>query len=261
MARGLGTRMRRADAAASLNAEQDAAASTGTKGLIPIRRPFVEYLISGLADAGIERVILVVGPAPDPIREHFATSPPRRVELAYAEQPAPIGTADAVVRAAAVVGDGAFLVLNADNYYPVAAYAALASHEGAGTVAFDRDVLVRDGNIDAERVRAYAVLDIDEDDILRGIIEKPGDSLDPAGTSARWVGMNLWAVTPDIVDACRRVPRSTRGEYELPEAVALALREEVRIRAIRMAEPVLDLSQRSDIASVTARLMSVNPVA
>jgi glucose-1-phosphate thymidylyltransferase len=260
MARGLGTRMRRADASAALNAEQDAAASTGTKGLIPIRRPFLEYLVSALADAGMERVVLVVGPAPDPIREHFAVSPPRRVALTYAEQSEPIGTADAVVRAAAVVDEPAFLVLNADNYYPVSAYVELASEMRAGTVAFDRDALVRDGNIDAERVRAYAVLDVTDDDRLQGIVEKPGDRLDLESPAARWVGMNLWAVTPPIVDACRRVPRSARGEFELPEAVALALSEGVEVRAIRMSAPVLDLSQRRDIASVAARLMHIDPM-
>ncbi|HCT58465.1 MAG TPA: glucose-1-phosphate thymidylyltransferase [Gemmatimonas aurantiaca] len=259
MARGLGTRMRRADASAALNSEQDAAASTGTKGLIPIRRPFLEYLVSALADAGIEQVVLVVGPAPDPIRAHFTTSPPRRVTMAYAEQPVPIGTADAVVRAAAVVNEPAFLVLNADNYYPVAAYAALAAESRAGTVAFDRDVLVRDGNIDADRVRAYAVLDVGDDETLRGIVEKPGDHLDIDSEAARWVGMNLWAITPPIVDACRRVPQSARGEFELPEAVALALHEGADIRAIRMSAPVLDLSQRRDIASVTARLLHIEP--
>jgi glucose-1-phosphate thymidylyltransferase len=72
--------------------------------------------------------------------------------------------------------------------------------------------------------------------------------------------MNLWAVTPVIVDACRRVPRSARGEYELPEAVALAIREGVMVRAIPLAATVLDLSQRTDIAGVTARLAAVEPM-
>jgi len=259
MARGLGTRMRREDPAVPLGAEQARAAASGAKALIPIRRPFVEYLISALADAGIARVVLVVGPPPDPMRDHFAQSPPQRVELGWAEQPQPLGTADAVVCAAVTVGDEPFLVLNADNYYPVAAYAELAAEGTAGTVAFDRDTLVREGNIEAERVRAYAVLDIDVADRLRGIIEKPDTQLDLTTDAARWVGMNLWAITPAIVDACRRVPRSVRGEFELPEAVALAIREGTEVRVIRMAAPVLDLSQRRDIASVTACLAAIDP--
>jgi len=259
MARGLGTRMRRPDEQAALGAEQSAAADTGLKGMIPIRRPFLAYLLSALADAGLEEVVLVIGPEHDVVRRYFMAEPPHRVRLRFAIQQEPRGTADAVLAAAAVIGDAPFLVLNADNYYPVASYAALAADSGAGTIAFDRDALVADGAIDSERVRAFAVLSVSPEGRLTGIIEKPGASLDLASPEARWVGMNLWAITPAIVDACRRVPRSARGEYELPEAVALAIREGVAVRAIPMAATVLDLSQRADIAGVTARLAAVDP--
>lgn len=264
MAAGLGSRMRRSDETATLEASQVAAAESGVKGMIPIKRPFLDYVLSALADAGITDVLLVIGPGHDAVRQYFTVqAPPRRVRLRFAVQPAPIGTANAVTVAATALagalGEAPFLVLNADNYYPVNAFRALAAEDRAGVVAFDRDALVRDGNIDAERVRAFAVLDVGDDDMLRGIIEKPGDTFDLTSASAKWVGMNLWAVTPAIVDACRRVPVSPRGEFELPEAVGLALREGVPVRAVRLSAPVLDLSRRSDIAGVVDRLSSVEP--
>ena len=164
-----------------------------------------------------------------------------------------------MIAAAEVIGDEPFVVLNADNYYPADALRRLVSRDSAATVAFDREALVRDGNIDRERVRAFAVLDVSEQDTLRGIIEKPGETLDVDAPRARWVGMNCWVVTAAIVDACRRVPQSVRGEYELPEAVALALREGTVVRAERVALPVLDLSQRADIPAVVERLAAVEP--
>ncbi len=106
---------------------------------------------------------------------------------------------------------------------------------------------------------AFAVLSLDQESRLCGIIEKPGETLDLASDTARWVGMNCWAVTPAIVSACRRVPRSVRGEYELPEAVALAVREGIVVRANRVALPVLDLSQRADITAVARWLSGVVP--
>jgi len=268
MAGGLGSRMRRRDETATLEASQVAAADAGVKGMIPIKRPFLDYVLSALADAGITDVLLVIGPSHDAVRQYFTVeAPPHRVRLRFAVQPAPIGTANAVTVAADTLGDALgdalgdtpFLVLNADNYYPVDAIRALAADDSAGVVAFDRDALVRDGNIDAERVRAFAVLDVGEDGWLRGIIEKPGDAVDLTSASAQWVGMNLWAVTPAIVEACRRVPMSARGEFELPEAVGLALREGVPVRAVQHSAPVLDLSRRTDIARVVERLSSVDP--
>ena len=261
MAGGLGSRMRRSDETAMLEASQVVAADAGVKGMIPIKRPFLDYVISALADSGITDVLLVIGPSHDTVRQYFTVeAPPRRVRLRFAVQPAPIGTANAVTVAAdALGGEASFLVLNADNYYPVSAFRELAAHDSAGVVAFDRDGLVRDGNIDAERVRAFAVLDVGSDGLLHGIIEKPSDTFDLTSASAQWVGMNLWAITPAIVDACRRVPMSSRGEFELPEAVGLALREGVPVRAVRLSAPVLDLSRRTDIASVVERLSSVDP--
>jgi len=202
----------------------------------------------------------VLGPEHDAVRAYYRDeSPPARVRMRFAEQVEPIGTANAVIAAADVIGSETFLTLNADNYYPVEAFRALCSEETAGTIAFDRDALVRDGNIDAERVRSFAVLDVTDAGYLAGIIEKPGVSLDLTSTAARWVGMNVWAMTPQLVSACRRVPKSARGEYELPEAVGLAIREGVMIRAIPMRAPVLDLSRRADIAAVVARLASIEP--
>jgi UDP-N-acetylglucosamine diphosphorylase / glucose-1-phosphate thymidylyltransferase / UDP-N-acetylgalactosamine diphosphorylase / glucosamine-1-phosphate N-acetyltransferase / galactosamine-1-phosphate N-acetyltransferase len=267
LARGLGTRMRRTDASAPLDAAQAAAASSGVKGMIPIAgadggpaRPFLDYVLSALADVGITDVVLVIGPEHHDIREYYTSvAPPSRVTMRFAIQAEPLGTANAVVTAAETIGPHPFIVLNADNYYPVDALRLLVARDNAATVAFDRDALVRDGNIERERVRAFAVLDVDADGLLRQIIEKPGDRVDLESDGARWVGMNCWAITPELVDACRDVPRSARGEFELPEAVALALSRGVTVHAYPVALPVLDLSQRADIPGVVARLAAVAP--
>ena len=71
--------------------------------------------------------------------------------------------------------------------------------------------------------------------------------------------MNLWRFDARIFEACRDVPRSARGEYELPEAVGLALRRGVRFRAIPAVGPVLDLSRRADAADVERRLGGAAP--
>ncbi len=245
-----------ADAEVTLDTAQAATADTGLKGMMPIDRPFLDYVLSTLADAGITEVVLVIGPEHDVVREYFTrTAPPSRLTVRFAEQAEPLGTADAVIAAASVIGEEPFLVLNADNHYPASAIRALAEHDTAGVVAFDRDALVADGAIDVERIRHFAVLDIAADDTLRGIVEKPGDRLDLASPAARWVGMNLWAMTPPLVEACRQVPRSVRGEYELPEAVARAIASgAVSVRVVRSDAPVLDLSHRRDVPRVVERL-------
>jgi glucose-1-phosphate thymidylyltransferase len=71
--------------------------------------------------------------------------------------------------------------------------------------------------------------------------------------------MNLWTFTPDIYEACDAVTRSERGEFELPQAVRLAVRERgMTIRCEPFDAGVLDLSHRTDIASVADRLRDVH---
>lgn len=259
LARGLGTRMRRAEAGAALAEEQARVADTGVKAMIPIGRPFLDYILSGLADAGLSEVCLVIGPEHDAIREYYGrTARPSRLRIAFAVQEQPLGTADAVASAAGVVGDRPCLVLNSDNYYPVEAYRALAAMDGPGLVAFEQHAMVSLGNVPAERVGKLAVVRIGGDDALLDVIEKPDDVTLASLGGEIYLSMNCWRFDRTVLDACARVPLSPRGERELPDAVRLAQREcGTRFRVVRMKAGVLDLSSRGDIAGVTRFLAGV----
>lgn len=260
LARGLGTRMRKQTAGGgALSEAQQRAADAGMKGMMPIGRPFLDYVLSALADGGITDVTLVIGPEHSAARAYFeVTAPPQRVRVHFAVQAEPIGTANAVLAVRGAVRAEPFLVLNADNLYSAGAVAALSAIGGDGLVAYDADALVREGGIEPERVLRFALLDIGDDDVLREVKEKPAAN-DPLSQRAeRWVSMNLWSFTPQIFEACARVQPSSRGEYELQDAVTIAMREMgVRFRVVRRREGVLDLSSRGDVAEVAARLAGV----
>lgn len=222
-------------------------------------RPFLEYILSALADAGVKEVVLVVAPEHAAVREHFTKiAPPQRVTIRFAVQERPLGTADAVYSARDAVRARPFLVINADNYYSVSALRAAAGLEVDGLVGFEADALVRLSAIEPERILRFALLDIAPDDTLRAIREKPAPD-DPLATAAeRWVSMNLWSFTPAIFHACERVMPSPRGELELQDAVLIAMRDlGVAFRVARVREGVLDLSRRGDVPLVSERLAGV----
>ncbi len=256
LARGLGTRMRRADPAAPLRPEQASVADTGLKAMIPVGRPFLDYVLSGLADAGYQEVCLVIGPEHNVIREYYARQHPRRIALSYTVQSEPGGTADAVLAAQVFVGGDEFLVMNSDNFYPVAALRVLRDMEGPGTVLFDAAALVRNSNIPPEHVRAFAYAEVSHGYLVR-LTEKPDQDTAGAIPADALVSMNLWRFSPAIFDHCRQVGRSPRGEYELPEAVNRALQHGMRLRVERSESGVLDLSQRADVATIAERLGKV----
>ncbi len=255
LARGLGTRMRKEDNAAKLDASQDAAADAGIKGMIPVGRPFMDYLISALADAGFEEVCLVIGPEHASVQNYYNdTLAVTRVRMAFAVQKEPLGTADAVLAAESFCGGDPFVIMNSDNYYPVAALAELHRRRGPALIAFQRSALVRLGNVPQSKLARFGALDIDDSGYLRRVIgEAGGRSNDDIYSS-----LNCWLFTSEIFRACREVPLSARGEFELPQAVQLGIDAmDMRFEAVRMNAPVLDMSSRSDIASVAEHLRDV----
>lgn len=256
LAGGRGSRMRRDDSGALLDAPQRAAAERGLKAMIPDARgrPFLDHILSSLADAGITAVCLVVPTDHDEIRHRYAAHPPTRISLAYAVQPEPRGTADALLAAEAWLAGRPFLALNADNLYPAPAIRALVELGEPGLVAFEAAALISAGNIEAERIAAFAILELSADNLLMRIIEKPGEAERAAAGAHPWISMNIWRFDARIFAACREVPLSERGEHELPQAVQLALSRGERFRAVPMSAGVLDLSRRGDVVGVAQLL-------
>ncbi|HUG39151.1 MAG TPA: sugar phosphate nucleotidyltransferase, partial [Longimicrobiales bacterium] len=222
LAAGRGTRMRAA-ADVALTSAQAAAADAGHKFLVPIHgRPFVAYVLDEVEAAGFDEVCMVVAPD-SPLRQpagggggRVATT--RRVQLAV--QPEPRGNADAVLAAEPVVAGGDLVVINADNLYPANVLRRMRELDGPGMAAFDRETLVRESNIPAERVARFALVR-EEGGLLAEIVEKPSPSPETAAAMAgARVSMTCWRFDPAIFDACRDVAPSPRGELELTDAVA-----------------------------------------
>lgn len=265
LARGLGSRMRREDDGAALTAEQAAAAAAGAKGLMPIAgHALLDYVLSALADGGVTDVVFVVAPGETALRGRYGRDRrPARLRVHFAEQALPRGTADALHAAEEAVqaigphddaGQAHFLMLNADNLYPAESVAALVRLDGPGIVAYEPTALSTAGNIEPERVMAFALLDVRDDGLLHDIVEKPAAEHPLARQRERWVSMNLWRFTSEIFADCAMVLPSPRGELELADAVRSAIARGIEFQAVKQQVPVLDLSRRGDVAAVEARL-------
>ncbi|MFZ0819229.1 MAG: nucleotidyltransferase family protein [Candidatus Acidiferrales bacterium] len=260
LARGLGKRMRAADPSAVLSPQQAVAAASGSKAMIQFAsRPFLDYVLSGLADGGIRELCLVIGPEHAEMRDYCDHLRTDRIQIEFAIQREPLGTADALLCAEGFTAGEFFLSLNSDNLYPVAAHKALKDLNAPGLPAFELDALVRNSNIPRERFASYALLEVDADGFLRRIIEKPDAATFAAWPAPKFLSANLWSFGPRIFEACRQVAPSPRGELELPLAVQFALSNlGERFRVLQFHEGILDLSSRADVSTVAARLAGVD---
>ena len=260
LARGLGKRMRRADGdPRQLDAQQTRMADSGLKAMIPVGRPFLDYVLSGLADAGYREVCLVIGPEHDVVRDYYRrTCVPERVQVSFATQERPRGTADALAAAEPFTAGENFLMLNSDNYYPSSVCQDLRLLGRPAIAAFERHSLARNSNIGTDRIRQFAVITSNPDGTLARIVEKPDEAtLQRLGPEV-FVSMNCWCFSTSIFRACAAVQPSLRGELELTDAVQFAIsRQGERFQVLTVHEGVLDLSSRSDIAVVAEKLKGI----
>jgi glucose-1-phosphate thymidylyltransferase len=261
MARGLGTRMRKEDASASVDDRQSAIADTGVKALIPIDRPFLDYVLGVLAEAGYREVCLVIGPEHKQLRAYYEKLETMLLTVSFAIQEKPLGTGDAVLTAEKFAGRDRFLLINSDNYYPMQACQELRLMDEPGLAGFERDSMIAMSNIPADRVVKFAAAQIDELGYLKKIIEKPDEKTLAAMGKEVYLSMNCWMFGPKIFQACRKIKPSPRGEMEITDAVQYAMDHlEEKFRVLKFNLPVLDLSSRSDIAPVAARLAGTEVV-
>ncbi len=257
LAAGRGSRMQQVQNSARLSATQREVARSGLKAMMPVGRPFIDYVLSGLADAGYRRVCLVIGPDHGALREHVGSLSGRCLAIEFATQQEPLGTANAAAAATGFVRDDPFLLINADNYYPASALGGLRSMTGSAVAAFRPKGLSR-GNIAAQRIRNFAILSLGADGHLQRVVEKPDDETFLRIEDAVLIGMNCWRFTPVVLEACRAIPRSARGEYELTDAVSYAIDKlGERFDVLVVDDPVLDLSTQADVVEVARRLASV----
>ncbi len=255
LAAGAGSRMRAGQAGSQLSAEQSAAAGSGAKAMMPLGgRPFLDYVLHGLAEAGIREVCLVVAPDHAAMREHYVAAQPKRLSIEFAVQAEPLGTAHATLAAEDFAGPHQFLLINGDNHYPVSSLQSLCRAAGPALAAFEA-VSLLEADLPEEqresRLMAYSDVAIDSEGWMQSITEKP-----PAPPT--WVSMNCWQLGPAIFEASRAIEPSARGELELPSAV-LHSKEHLGecYRALPAVGPVLDLSNRGDVTRVQSSLAPI----
>ena len=256
LARGLGTRMRKQAEGDALSDEQAKVADSGVKALVPIDRPFLDYVLSTLADAGFRRICLVIGPEHDALRDYYGREvQAERLSFDFAVQDEPNGTADAVAAAEAFAAGDSFVMINSDNHYPMQALQGLRELETPGLAVFDRDAMFAGSNVAADRITKFAVVAQDGSGFLQRIHEKPDQQTIASLSAPVGVSMNCWRFDARIFDACRAIEPSARGEYEITDAVQYTIDQlGARYRVLTYQAPVLDLSSRDDVAGVAERL-------
>ena len=262
--------MKRSTSDSRVQADLSKQAEERTKGMISLGeggRPFLDYGLYNLRNAGVEDIVIVVGERDTSLRSYYGGKDRDNefhdLRISYAIQripegrEKPMGTADALLQALVIRPDwntGDFIVCNSDNLYSTRAYSLLLECEAPNAlIDYDRAGL----EFDAARIAQFGITRKDRDGFLLEIIEKPPveevERLRSDDGSLR-VSMNVFRLNYAMIfgplENCPVNP--VRLEKELVTAITTMVRlRPGSLKAIPWKEHVPDLTYKEDIATTS----------
>jgi UDP-N-acetylglucosamine diphosphorylase / glucose-1-phosphate thymidylyltransferase / UDP-N-acetylgalactosamine diphosphorylase / glucosamine-1-phosphate N-acetyltransferase / galactosamine-1-phosphate N-acetyltransferase len=210
------------------------------KPMVQVRgKPVLQYIIEGLRDAGIERVLLIVGYRKEIVIDYFGKGSDFGVQIDYIEQVTQDGTGRVVELARDFCENDPFILSYGDILVDPSCYVPL-------THPMDAEILVTVRHMD-DVTQGGAVYLNDAFEVV-DVREK----LLPGEVSTLWYNAGIYTFKNSIFPYIARLEKSPRGEYELTDAIRAAAREGRKVRAIEIAGRWTDVRDPEVLADLNA---------
>jgi UDP-N-acetylglucosamine diphosphorylase/glucosamine-1-phosphate N-acetyltransferase len=218
--------------------------STKPKQLIPIAgRPQLEWLLRGVAEAGIKETLIVTHYMEEKIKRRFSNGSALGLSLSYTTQKEMKGTADAFRYAEQFVAGEEFLGMNGDLFLSPGIIKEVVGAHRRGELTITG--LERDPYL-------YGALKL-QGDRVQGIVEKPAPSTAPSNVT----NAGIYAFPGKIFDAIRSTKLSSRGEYEITDSVNNLIASGVAARLHMLDEgDWLDIGHPWHVLEANARALT-----
>ena len=227
LAAGRGTRMR------------DLTVATPKPMLNAGGRPILERLLERLIEAGFSEALIVTGYHAEAIEDYFRDY---RLPLHFVRQAPVNGTATAALLARQFVGHDDFLLTFGDILADASCYRQILERL-RGEPGVDAILGVKYVDDPYQGAAVY----VDDDGKVTRIVEKP-----PRGESTtRWNSAGIYAVRTSLFAQLERVPRSSRGEYELTSAISQLIEAGKLLRIFAIEGHWRDIGRPEDLEDIT----------
>lgn len=181
------------------------------KELLPVgEKAVIHHAIEDMKKAGITDICIVVGWKQHAIMDYLGSGEDMDVKLTYVVQDERDGLAGAFKSAQHYIEDESFAVVLGDNYVDDknALGDLIKFHKAEG---FDATI----GTFRPEDVTSYGVLDVGENNKVKGLIEKPDEDEAPSNIAIS----GMYVFESKIFDAIDRVEKGEDDEYQLTDAI------------------------------------------
>jgi bifunctional UDP-N-acetylglucosamine pyrophosphorylase/glucosamine-1-phosphate N-acetyltransferase len=211
------------------------------KPMVEVRgKPILRYIVDGLRDAGIGKILVVVGYRKDVVWDHFKNGSAFGVEITYVEQISQDGTGKVVELAKAFCGSEPFILSYGDILVDPSCYIPL-THPGDAelilTVRYTDDVS-KGGAVYLNN--AFEVIDLQEK-------QPPGQS------STCWYNAGIYTFRSTIFAYLACLQKTPRGEYELTDAIRAIAQDGKKVKAVEVIGYWADVGDPETLAEVNEK--------
>ena len=278
LAGGASSRLKKSLSDINLDKNITDIAKSSHKTLIPLgddKRPLLYFILQNALSAGVKDVFLITSPENSAFKQFIETKVFKekfsKININFAIQykpegrEKPLGTSDALMQAMdqhELLKSNSFVIINGDNLYSVNSLNSLyeLDEKQHALISYDRDAL----NFPHERLTKFALINVNENNQLINIIEKPPieeidnfrDKIDKIRVS-----MNIFKFFgPTIYPFIKNCPlHPERKEKEIPEAVRNYIKDFPNsFDALPFFEHIPDLTSAKDILSIIKSIPNSN---
>lgn len=245
------------------------------KEMLPIvDKPLIQYALEEAFEAGATRMVFITHSSKRAIEDHFDQDEeleralenagktevlatvrdvlPKGVSCIYIRQGEPLGLGHAVLCARPAVGDEPFFVHLPDDLILgtpgcLSEMAARYEQTGRSSIAVE--------NVPREKTSSYGIVDVDNDERIRQIVEKPA----PADAPSTLAVVGRYLLTPKIFDLLETTGRGAGGEIQLTDAIAELLGHE-SVYASRFSGRRFDCGDKLGYIRATLAVARQDPV-
>ncbi len=185
-------------------------------------RPILEHIVAGLKSAGIREFFIVTGWRAESIEDYFGDGSRWGARISYGRQLIQDGTGKAPELAKEFVGASPFILTYGDILVKPETYAQMIKRYNED---YFSGVVTVTGS---EDVTKGGLFFFDEKFCLKHLLEKPSAAeLEQLrqegwlkGGETAWYNAGIYIFRPSLFEFTGRLQKSSRGEYELTDAIA-----------------------------------------
>jgi UTP--glucose-1-phosphate uridylyltransferase len=237
-------------------------------------RPALQFAIDEAIDLGVKRIVVVTHPDKQSIRDYLTPDPayadelracgkvllgdalseievPARIQIAFVDQPEPLGLGHAILCAEGLALPGPFgVILPDDLVLGPPCLSEMAEHYAGGHMIAAMEV-------NPDETRSYGIFRMGSPSVGRsvsvlGMVEKPAPGFAPS----RLAAVGRYILDPCVFATLRHLKRGAGGEIQLTDALARDA-DRVALNAFRFSGTRYDCGSHDGLldAAVARRAM------